>query len=131
MSLDLHRDITLRAMVMMMLADGKVVYPELELIGRIYRDLTDAEPEDGLLDRVAEEIGAETRSVEEYLGDATADWKPSGRRSLLRAACLVSVADQELVRDERIMLIRFGRALRLSAQDVRSIHHELCGDPPI
>ena len=41
------------------------------------------------------------------------------------AACMVSVADRELVRDERVLLIRFGRALGLSAATVRGIHDEL------
>jgi uncharacterized tellurite resistance protein B-like protein len=125
MGLDPNSSIVLRAMVRMMLADGKVVYPEIELIQRVYLDLTGEDATQDLLDEVSEEVRADRRSADEYLEQETAGWKASDRRALLRAACLVAIADEELVRDERLLLIRFGRALRLAAADVRTIHAEL------
>jgi hypothetical protein len=120
--------VLLRSMVMMMLADGKVVFPEVELISRLHRDLTGGDLGSEDLDRLAREIREESRSPEEYLAEATEGWKRADRRLLLRSACMVSVADRELVRDERILLIRFGRAMGLRAQEVRAVHEELIGD---
>jgi DnaJ-domain-containing protein 1 len=119
--------VVLRAMVMMMVADGKVRTSEEDLIRRVHESLAGADPAPDLVDAEVEALHAETRSVEAYLEDETAEWTLADRRDLLKAACMVSVADRELVRDERILLIRFGRALRLSASTVRGIHDELCG----
>ena len=127
MGLDPTSGIVLRAMVRMMLADGKVVYPEIELIQRVYRDLTGEDADSEFLDEVSAEVKADARGADAYLEEETSGWKASERRALLRAACLVAIADEELVRDERLLLIRFGRALGLSAADVRTIHSELVG----
>ena len=117
-----------RAMVMMMVADGKIREPEADLIRRVHAGLTREDPAPGLVAAEVEALRAERRTVEEYLSGATTGWSELDRRDLLKAACMVSVADQELVRDERVLLIRFGRALSLSAATVRGIHDELCGD---
>lgn len=117
--------VVLRAMVMMMVADGKIRAPEEELIRRVHGSLTGDEPATDLVDSEVAALKEEARSVEDYLEEETAGWTLADRRDLLKAACMVSVADRELVRDERVLLIRFGRALGLSATTVRGIHDEL------
>ncbi len=117
--------VVLRAMVLMMMADGKIRAPEEELIRRVHEGLTGSEPPPGLVESELASLGEETRSVEQYLEEETEGWNERERRDLLMAACMVSVADRELVRDERVLLIRFGRALGLSAATVRGIHDEL------
>ena len=81
MTWDVTSEITLRAMVLMMLADGKVREAEVDLIRRIYRDLTGEEPPDPLVDEVAADIRETEGSAEDYVERATASWKPSQRRS--------------------------------------------------
>ena len=117
--------VVLRAMVLMMMADGKIRAPEEELIRRVHEGLMGSAPPPGLVESELASLGEETRSVEEYLEEETGGWSERERRDLLMAACMVSVADRELVRDERVLLIRFGRALGLSASTVRGIHDEL------
>ena len=118
--------VVLRSMVMMMVADGKIRAPEEELIRRVHTGLTQEDPPPDLVAAEVEALRVERRTVEEYLSGTTAGWNKSDRCDLLKAACMVSVADQELVRDERVLLIRFGRALNLTAATVRGIHDELC-----
>jgi tellurite resistance protein len=117
--------VVLRAMVLMMIADGKIRETEEELIRRVHEGLTGSQPPPGLVESELASLNEEKRSVEAYLEEETEGWKERERRDLLMAACMVSVADRELVRDERVLLIRFGRALGLSAATVRGIHDEL------
>lgn len=123
---DRFASVALRALILMMMADGKIRISEEDLVRRVFLGLHGVDPTEEQLEvEKAAARQAEESGLDAYLRTETDGWPEADRCTLLKMACLMAIADRELVRDERVLLIRFGRALELSAHQVRAVHDQL------
>ncbi len=120
----LYKRMVRELMVRMLLADGRVEEPELEVIGRIYPKLTgetiDRAQLEGEVERVREEDGeplGAVRASAPFLNDM-------GREALIRAALLVAGADGDLDATELEFLGELASDLGVSRGRLRDILEE-------
>ncbi len=103
----------LHLMVLMMVADGKIEEEELQSIKQIYSDLTSETVKDKEIQTLIENVSEENVSVEEYLKRITPYLNDYKKTLIIKAAYLVSAADDIIHEKEKKLLEEIRKALKL------------------
>ena len=110
-----------RVMVLMMVADRRIMAEEIEMIAEVHERLFGWPLSREEIDAEMDVLQDERPSLDDFLTEAAEKFNEEERVCLLRAAAAVSVADRDLHRDEKILLIRIGTRLGLGADQVRGL----------
>lgn len=117
---EFHRAIK-RVMVLMMLADGVVEDEEVEVIRKIYSQLTDSEmSEDDVHDEI-KEVQRAKLDVKSALSKCVGFLNEDGKKMVVKAAFLVAAADGVFQDEEKALIATIGQSLGLSSAQLNSI----------
>ncbi len=110
-----------RVMVQMMLADGEIDEEEINVIRRLYAQLTkrsisdeDIQLEIGRVKREGQDVAASLQQCAGYLNDG-------GKEMVVKAAFLVAAADGQFQEEEKAMLVAIGQALNMTTAHLRGV----------
>lgn len=110
-----------RVLALMVAADGVIQPPEVQIVRRIFDDLTGLPlSRDDVLDEVAQ-VGREPSTAARYLARVVGYLNEYGKEQVLRAAVRVSHADGALDEREAAMVRRLGAVLHLPAERTEAI----------
>jgi uncharacterized tellurite resistance protein B-like protein len=110
-----------RVMVLMMMADRRVLTSEIEMMSDVHQRLFGSPLTRADIDREMDAIEIGEPDLDELLAEAAEAFDPEERETIMRAAACVSVADRSLHRDEKILLIRVGSRLGLGPERISSL----------
>lgn len=110
-----------RVMVLMMVADRRVLTSEIEMMSDVHQRLFGSPLDRVEVDGEMDAIEAERPDLDALLAEAGEAFDEHGRETIMRAAVCVSVADGSLHRDEKILLIRVGTRLGLGPERISSL----------
>jgi uncharacterized tellurite resistance protein B-like protein len=110
-----------RVMVLMMMADRRVLTSEIEMMSDVHQRLFGAPLTRAAIDQEMDAIEAEQPDLDELLVTAAQAFDEGEREAIMRAAACVSIADRALHRDEKILLIRVGSRLGLGPERISSL----------
>ncbi len=103
-------------MVLMMLADGKIEEEEFQSIKKNYSDLTNENIKDKDIKDLIESASKENVSVEEYLKRIIPYLNDYKKTLIIKAAYLVSAADDIIHEKEKKLLEEIRLALKLDTE---------------
>ncbi len=118
-------DAVRRAMVLMTLADRRVVTSEIQMMSDVYARLFGVPLTRAAIDAEMDSIERDRPTLDEFLDEAAAAFDEEERSTILRAAACVSIADHRLHRDEKILLIRVGTRLALGPERIAGLLSEV------
>lgn len=117
---EFHRAIK-RVMVLMMLADGVVEDEEVDVIRKIYSQLTDMDmSEDDVQDEI-EEVQRLRLDVKSALAKCAGYLNEDGKTMVVKAAYLVAAADGVFQEEEKALLASIGRSLGMSSAQFKGV----------
>lgn len=122
-------DAVRRAMVLMTLADHRVVTAEIEMMSDVQERLFGSRMTRDEIDAEMDAIRRDQPTLDEFLDEAAATFDEDERSTILRAAACVSIADRSLHRDEKILLIRVGGRLGLGPDRIAGLLADVARDP--
>jgi tellurite resistance protein len=112
-------------MVLMMLADGKIVPSEVEMVKNIFEQLTGEECPSELVTRETARLEATHIEIKDYLDGVSSRLNDGGRSMVFQAAVLVAQADGEVAQDEERLLKKTYKALGLSKSQAAQIRSSI------
>lgn len=112
-------------MVLMTLADGRVVTSEIDMMSEVHERLFGVPLTREEVDAEMESIRRDEPTLDDFLDQAAATFQEEERGTILRAAACVSIADRVLHRDEKILLIRIGSRLGLPPERISGLISDL------
>ena len=119
------KDAVRRTMVLMTLADRRVVTSEIEMMSDVHVRLFGTRLTREQIDDEMDSIRRDRPTLDEFLDEAAEDFDEEQRCTILRAAACVSIADHRLHRDEKILLIRVGTRLGLGPERISRLLSDL------
>lgn len=108
-----HAEILLTTMVLMTLADGRVVDDEVTRIRWIYGKLSDYPVDEVGIREIISVVQRDPPTLETYFEDHRKALDEDGKRRLLKAAFAIACADGRVVDAEDALLVRFAKALAI------------------
>jgi uncharacterized tellurite resistance protein B-like protein len=118
-------DAVRRAMVLMTMADGRVVTSEIQMMSDVYSRLFGVSLTRAEIDAEMDSIERDRPTLDEFLDEAAAAFDEDARCTILRAAACVSIADHRLHPDEKILMIRVGTRLALGPERIAGLLSEV------
>lgn len=115
----------LTTMVLMMLADGKVLQSEIDIITVLFKQLTGGECPTGLVNDEVTRLEGANASINDYLGSVSGRLNDGGKAMVFKSAVLVAQADGEVAKDEEQLLKQTYKALGLSRSEAKAIRSSL------
>lgn len=112
-------------MILIMLADGKELETEKDMIQSIYSTLSGSDVDHDRLLRNVERVKAENLTMKECLKKYSGVLNGEGKEFVYKAALMVAVSDDEYHEDEEKMMKAISKGLDLSQSEVNAIHNEL------
>jgi uncharacterized tellurite resistance protein B-like protein len=117
---EFHRAVA-RVMVEMMVADGRVDERERQAFHRVYRQLTGSDIPEPKLQAAVESARQGQWSVTESLAQIADSLNDNGKETLVKAAYLVAVADDDMPEEERKLIADVGAALGMTGAHIKGV----------
>jgi tellurite resistance protein len=115
------RPAVLRIMLLMMMVDGRIDVSEQRMILDLNRRLTGRSIPLAAIDAHLDAVRAGPRTAADYARKIAPLLNDQGKEMVLKAAFAVAVADHEVADSERTLLHEIGRALAMSAAQIRDV----------
>lgn len=112
-------------MILIMLADGKELEDEKEMIQSIYSTLARENLDEEKLRQNVDRVKAENLTMPECLKKYSGVLNGEGKELVYKAALMVAVSDGEYHEDEEKMMKAISKGLDISKSEVREIHNEM------
>ena len=126
MIMQIYEKAVRRAMVMMMLIDGKIEDNEIKTIQEVYAEVLD---DDGISEEeIEEEIAAcedSPESVTEYIKEVTPYIRDDGKELLLESIYRISIADGDIDSRELKMMKLIAKIMGISSSHLKGIIAEV------
>ncbi|MEE8435557.1 MAG: TerB family tellurite resistance protein [bacterium] len=112
-------------MILIMLADGKELADEKEMILSIYSTLSGEDLDEDKLRQNVDRVKAENLTMPECLKKYSGVLNGEGKELVYKAALMVAVSDGEYHEDEEKMMKAIARDLDISKSEVNEIHNDM------
>ena len=106
-------------MVLMTLADGRVVEPELMRMRWIHSKLAGQPATDEEVRAIVAKVSADKLEIDSYLTGIRDALTLDGKRRVLKAAFAIATADGRVLDEEDSMMLRIAKALEISPREYR------------
>ena len=122
-----HRAVK-RVMVAMLLADGVVEDAEIETVREIYGHLTNSNISRSDVQKEITNVQQSGKSIMGSLSELSGNLNDQGKEMVIRAAYFVAASDGEFHQDEKELLVKFGRALDMTAPQLKNLINSLMSE---
>ncbi len=122
---DVNRDLMLRAMISMAMADGDVADVETATISAIFEKVAGETVEPSEIEGAASGIAGSASALAADLSAAAASMDKKVKEAIVKAAYLVLIADGEVAAGERKKLFDIAGALKMPQIQISTIVEDL------
>ena len=108
-----------KLLILMILADGKVMDEEIRAFHKVYKETADSVVSD--LYAEIDKVKMEQKSPHQYLKEVSPYLNEEGKNEILRACYLIAASDGNIDPEEIDLIYKFGRALDLPNEKIKPI----------